>query len=320
MSTVVRPSGPLPPRVYWVRRLLLLAVVAALVWGVVRVVGGGDPANGEPAGEPAAATDTVTSEAPADDVADRRTKLTPRQQRRRERISERAELRRSKLVRDVAQTLEAPSGPCDLTLVRLVPQVLSPAYAGASVPLRLGLRTQQATSCTIDLDDERLLVSISSVEQVVADGVTSEATEIVWSTAECGDAVPLRTVVLRPSWTSTVDLSWSGLRGGRRCRPDAKPVDAGSYRLQAAALTGEPAAVDFDLVDPPSVNRRVDEPGSQDDPDPDAAGAQDEADEDAGEEEQVGGDADQPAGPSGDDEQAGPDADVDQNDSGPPQT
>jgi len=97
-------------------------------------------------------------------------------------------------------------------------------------------------------------------------------------------------------------------------------VDAGSYRLQAAALTGEPAAVDFDLVDPPSVNRRVDEPGSQDDPDPDAAGAQDEADEDAGEEEQVGGDDDQPAGPSGDDEQAGPDADVDQNDSGPPQT
>ncbi len=34
MSAVTRPRGPLPPRVYWTRRLVLLAVAFALVFGV----------------------------------------------------------------------------------------------------------------------------------------------------------------------------------------------------------------------------------------------------------------------------------------------
>jgi hypothetical protein len=301
MSTVVRPSGPLSPRVYWVRRLLLLVVVAALVWGVVRVVGGSDPASGEPAGDTAPAT----PEASSDDQATQQTKSTPRElreKRRRVRLAERAKLRRSQQVRDVVQALDVPAGPCDLTLVRVAPQVPSPAYAGTSVLLRLGLRTEQATPCTVDLDADRLLVSVSSVEQAVVDDVSSEATEIVWSTAQCGDAVPRRTVVLRPSWTSTVDLAWSGLRSGLRCRPDGKPVDAGSYRLQAAALTGEPAAVDFDLLDPLSLDRPVTEPAPEDGPGPDDdAEAGDQADDSGGQADDAGageqdGDESQPAG------------------------
>jgi cobalamin biosynthesis protein CobT len=159
---------------------------------------------------------------------------------------------------------------------------------------------------------------------VVVDGGTSEATEIVWSTAQCGDAVPVRTVVLRPSWTSTVELSWSGLHSGLRCRPDARPVSAGSYRLQAAALTGEPAAVDFDLVDPLSLDRPVLEPATDDAPDTDddAAGAQDQADEDASKRGRPAAKADEQAGPSGDDEQTGPDAAEaqDEDEDSPPQT
>jgi hypothetical protein len=310
MSTVVRPSGPLPPRVYWVRRLLLLVVVAALVWGVVRVVGAGDPASGEPA---AAATPTPTP-TPDDDDAAQEAKLTPRELRERRRqaqLAERAKLRRSQQVRDVVQTLDEPAGPCDLTLVRVAPQVPSPAYARTSVLLRLGLRTEQATPCTIDLDADRLLVSVSSVDQVVVDGGTSEATEIVWSTAQCGDAVPVRTVVLRPSWTSTVELSWSGLHSGLRCRPDARPVSAGSYRLQAAALTGEPAAVDFDLVDPLSLDRPVLEPATDDRPGPDDDTAgEGQAGDDAGAGEQDG-DENQPA-----DQDAGADPDDDAPDGG----
>lgn len=45
MSTVLRPVGPQPARVYWIRRLLLLlaiVVVAAVVWAIV-VGGSGGP-------------------------------------------------------------------------------------------------------------------------------------------------------------------------------------------------------------------------------------------------------------------------------------
>jgi hypothetical protein len=68
MSTVVRPSGPLPARVYWVRRLLLIAIVLLVILAVVRVLGGGgDPASGESATvEP----DAELTDEPADPAAD----------------------------------------------------------------------------------------------------------------------------------------------------------------------------------------------------------------------------------------------------------
>src|SRR5262245_21777933 len=51
MSSVMRPYGPLPPRVYWTRRLLalvvLLVVISILWWCVQKVTGNAD---GSPAG------------------------------------------------------------------------------------------------------------------------------------------------------------------------------------------------------------------------------------------------------------------------------
>ena len=55
MNTVVRPVGPRPPRVYWVRRLvvvlagvLALAVVWALALLAMRLFGGDDAAAAAP--------------------------------------------------------------------------------------------------------------------------------------------------------------------------------------------------------------------------------------------------------------------------------
>ncbi len=44
MSTLLRPSGPLPPGIYWVRRLVALLVVLAvllILWWVISAIGGG---------------------------------------------------------------------------------------------------------------------------------------------------------------------------------------------------------------------------------------------------------------------------------------
>src|SRR5437764_9106183 len=40
MTGVARPRGPLPARVYWTRRLLLVAVAFALVFGLAHLLGG----------------------------------------------------------------------------------------------------------------------------------------------------------------------------------------------------------------------------------------------------------------------------------------
>src|SRR6185436_9338068 len=59
----MRPRGPLPPRVYWTRRLLLVAVimvVGALLWWVMPGVGGSGNAAANPGGGPGAAQQPST--------------------------------------------------------------------------------------------------------------------------------------------------------------------------------------------------------------------------------------------------------------------
>lgn len=278
MSTVIRPSGPLPPRVYWLRRLLLLILVLGLLWVLVRVLGGGDdPAGRQPdASDPAseAASDPDTSPTP-----------TSRQIRRAEQRAEQADLRAHK-VQDVAQTLDGPSGPCDLTLVRTAPQVVQPAYAGAAVTIQIGLMTDQPTACALDLHPDRILLSVSSDDAPL------------WSSTECPDAVPQRELVLRPLWTSTVDVQWSGQRSGRRCAADAAFATPGEYELQVAALTGEPSSFDFTLAAPPAT-----EPAEGDGDERQSAGEDESNDQDAADGEQAEDD-DAPADPADDEQPA----------------
>jgi hypothetical protein len=253
MSTVVRPSGPLPARVYWVRRLLLIAIVLLVILAAVRVLGGGgDPASGESA---TAEPDAELTDEPADPAADatpsaKSTQQVPRRATRSD---------REPAVQTVSQRLELPSGPCDLTLIRVTPEVAQPAYAGRTIPMRLGLTTTQPTACTFTVNAERLLVAVTSDDAVV------------WTSRECSAAVPELDVVLRPYWTSGLDLVWSGQRSVRRCALDAADAPPGDYALEAAALTGEPASAAFALqprTAPPSV-QEGDQPAGQ--PDDEAA-------------------------------------------------
>src|SRR5690554_2722137 len=70
MNTVLRPVGPEPPRVYWTRRLLILAaliVAATLVWTLVQ--GGGAPSDAT-AGTSPSAEDAPDGDADDDAAVD----------------------------------------------------------------------------------------------------------------------------------------------------------------------------------------------------------------------------------------------------------
>lgn len=71
MSSVLRPVGPRPQRVYWLRRLVLLAalvLVAVLVWVAARALGGGGQ-DGTVAPEADPSTEAPAQDAPAGPVA-----------------------------------------------------------------------------------------------------------------------------------------------------------------------------------------------------------------------------------------------------------
>jgi len=275
VSTVVRPSGPLPRRVYWVRRLLLILVVLALVWGVTRLVAStasGDQAGADPSPaveeieEAPTATATPTDEPRLSKRDRRRERIKQERQEKRERREARQAEREANRARTVSAVLPPPEGACDLTQVSVLPSVPTGYEAGGTVDLRLAFSTLQPVPCSLDLDADRLLLLISADD------------EQVWTSTRCRDAIPEQSVVLRPFWTASVQVPWTGQRTGDRCSPRAAFAASGQYQLHAAVLTGEPAATEFTLLEPPpppkpwrpkepSDDEEADEPPDDEPPD-----------------------------------------------------
>lgn len=220
MSTVARPRGPMPTRVYWVRRLVLLAVVVLVGWLTIRWIDGGDSGATPPEDEtPAAATES-DDPTPA---ADRDPKKS-RDQNRTARVD------------TVAETFERPREDCDLTDVLVVPSVTEPAYAEEPVRLSLRISSDSSAPCSLGLDAESLLV------------VISDGNDTVWDSTHCEDDLPVRDLALQPRWSTLIDLTWSGRHSGRNCASDARPAEPGTYTVEAAMLEGEPSEAEFELV------------------------------------------------------------------------
>jgi len=302
MSTVVRPAGPLPRRVYWVRRLLLLLIVLAMVWGVTRWIRSGESdAQGEAGPSPVAqqvtesASPTATPTPNAEQPPSKREKRRARLRQERQERQERQDRREANRVRTVTAVLPRPDVACDLTQVAVLASVQPGAEARGEVDVQLAFSTLQPEPCTLDLDADRLLLSITADD------------EPVWTSTRCRGAVPEQTVVLRPFWTTTVQVSWTGQRAGGRCSPAAKFAAPGQYELQSAVLTGEPATTAFTLLEPPppapKPERDDDAQAGGDAPDADASDSDPGpgADPDAG-----GSGAQSPTGEGGADDDGRP--------------
>ena len=222
MSTVARPRGPLPTRVYWVRRLALLAIAILVGVLIVRWIDGGDSGAIPPEDEaPAAATESDGQAEPdkQDEKADDKS--------------------RSARIRTVAESFERPHEACDLTQVLVVPSVADSAYAEEPVRLTLRISSASSTPCSLDLDADHLLVSITDRD------------DTVWESTRCVDEIPVRELALQPNWSALIDVTWSGLYSGRRCSPGSTPAEPGTYSVQAAVLEGEPSEAEFELVERP---------------------------------------------------------------------
>jgi hypothetical protein len=244
MSTVTRPRGPLPARVYWTRRLVLLTVVVLVGWLMVRWIdGGGSGAAPPDESSAAAATDT-------DDATEPKDKAT------KDKV-------RDAQIRTVAETFERPREACDLTNVVVSPSVAEPAYAGEPVRLTLRISSSSSQACSLAIDVEHLLVAITS------------GRDDVWDSTRCEDDVPVRELALQPDWSTLVELTWSGRYSGRTCAPDATAAEPGTYTVEAAVLEGEPTAAEFELVERP-------EPSEDESDDEDKGGQGDDDGDDSG--------------------------------------
>lgn len=222
MATSLEPRGPLPARVYWLRRLMVLGLAIVLVIVIAKLLGSGsDASSGENSQAARMSVQETSAAAPAP--------ASTRPAKPRAKPARPTRTRKPRPAR--------PDGPCRNEDVLAVPRVAR-AEAGRDVAIAINLRTRVSEACTWTVSPESLTLSISS------------GSDDIWSSRECPRAVPTQDVVLRKASATPVKVVWNARRSDEECSKYTDWAMMGYYHVQAAALAGEPADVQFELVRP----------------------------------------------------------------------
>ncbi|MCW2835699.1 MAG: hypothetical protein JWN68_3652 [Nocardioides sp.] len=220
-SSPLQTRGPLPARVYWTRRLVLLGVALVLVAGLARILGGASDGSDAGADKATTAGATTTST------------TTP------EASTEPVRRKRKKNRTPTEPPLAEPSGPCVSSDIVATP-VIDTAAGATDVPITLNLRTLRTAACTWRVAPDTLTVSITSGD------------DFIWSSRECPTSIAVQDVVVRSAVDTPVVVTWDDARrSDEDCSELADWARPGYYHVEAAALGGEPADVQFELVPPP---------------------------------------------------------------------
>jgi len=228
MSSVARPRGPLPPSVYWRRRLAVLGIAFLLVFGLAHLLGGGS--DGKSGGDDTA-TPVAGSQSSSSSPTHRATHTSTRKPHK---------------STHTATPLAQPDGPCSDDEVVVKPVLGSPSAAGR-VTIRLELTSTDSEACTFTVSRDTVVVKLTSGD------------DFIWSTQECPRSVKRADVVVRKTVPAKVDVTWSGRRSNSDCDVTAAWAMPGWYHAIAAALGGEPTDVLFELgpASAPTITKTV---------------------------------------------------------------
>jgi hypothetical protein len=212
--------------VYWTRRLLVVAVVFALVFGIARLLG--SSGSGAPQARPVGAAASTSNPAPGS--------MTPQATPGAASLGATGGAVKGKTPSPTP--LASPSGPCSDSDVVATPSVKGTAYAGHSVVFTMTLTTLTSPACTWDVSSRALVVKVTS-------GI-----DRIWSTQECSGAIPKQSVVVRKDHPVEVSVAWNGQRSDRDCTRSTAWAEPGYYHVIAASFGAEPIDVQFALESP----------------------------------------------------------------------
>lgn len=243
----MHPEGPLPPRVYWTRRLLIVAVVlvvVGIVWWVAPGVSGPSDASANPnpgptsnSGEtttphgPGAGSTTPLHPGPTQPKATKHTggPAPPAHTGRTDGGGG------SSPHRPVPRHRPEPTGPCDPTTLKLE-VVVDDAPTGEGTTVGLRMSTGDGSTCSLGITPRVLETRITSVPVVV------------WQSSNCPDALPAENVVVRPRPTLVYSFDWDGRVTLDSCTSSDQIAEPGGYWAEAALIGGEPQKAFFEVT------------------------------------------------------------------------
>lgn len=224
---MTRPRGPLPPRVYWTRRLSVLGIALLLVFGIGRVLG----SSSDGSSGPDRARQSAAQPSPTDSPS------TTGQPGEKKRKDKKKREQATVIPTPTAPVLAPPSGPCASSDIVVTPEITE-EEGGSPILISLELTTRLTEACTWTVSPETLTLKISS------------GSDDIWSSRQCPTSVPTREIVVRQALGTKVGVRWNGKRSDETCSVLTEWAVPGYYHVVAAALAGEPADVQFELVKP----------------------------------------------------------------------
>jgi hypothetical protein len=232
MASTVRPRGPLPARVYWTRRIVVLAVPLILVVVMARLLGGSSDGKDESSARATQAGATVEQPVAAASAG-------PTAPAGTDKLGGKGRKHRDEVTVPPEPVLAEPTGPCDDSDIVATPALTSIA-GGGPVAIPINLRTVVTEACTWQASPETLTVTITS------------GSDYIWSTRECPGAIAPQDVVVRQAVDTPVVVTWSARRSDEDCSKLTAWAYPGFYHVQAAALGGEGTDVQFELTGAPA--------------------------------------------------------------------
>lgn len=238
----MRPKGPLPRRVYWIRRALLIVVAAAVLafgWWLVPGIGNPADTSADLSPKPAPPTGSATTAGPLDRSQQPARHSGPGSPAATPSTRQPQPSHPPKPTR-TAQPSPAPSrptGPCAPSLVRLSLAADS-APPGAGTKVRLTMSTTDGSTCTLGITPALLETRIESGDVTV------------WQSTTCPDGLGAKNVVVRPQPAVLYSFGWHGYQNRNGCQGTGTVASPGRYLAVAALIGGEPASASFYVTEP----------------------------------------------------------------------
>jgi hypothetical protein len=224
----MRPAGPLPARIYWVRRallvMLLVVVFSLMSWAVGRLTGGGDDAAG-----------VTGSGTPAGGGGDGASGIGASDQQQGPRKDHHPKKHEQRPHQAKHHRPAAPSGPCAPTDVAIAVEVHD-VKAGHANPVALKLTSVGTPACTLAITADTLALRITS------------GSDVVWSSDECPNAVLARELVVRAHKPVVYTFDWNGRRSTETCAQPGKAAEPGGYWAEAALIGADVHRAYFDVT------------------------------------------------------------------------
>ena len=236
--------GPLPPGVYWRRRLAVLSVALIVFLGVGKVLDHGSDGSSDDRAEQAGAS-TLTSPTATVSAAD----PTKKGKGGKGKGGKGHGGKGGKGDQAAGQTVEPtptptptpvlpdPTGPCADDDVYITPSIAAP-IGGADITIMVNLQTRTSAACTWQVSPETVTMNIVS------------GRDRIWLSNQCPEAIPVQDVVVRVASVTQVPVIWNSRRSDEECSDRTAWALPGFYHIRAAALGGEATDVQFELLAP----------------------------------------------------------------------